>query len=52
VRFYGTIQNVALFTNYKGYDPELSGATAANTLGTLNPYPQALSMTLGINATF
>ena len=52
VRFYGTIQNVALFTNYKGYDPELSGATAANTLGTLNPYPQALSMTFGINATF
>ncbi len=65
IRFYGTIQNVALITNYKGYDPELSSqapvtapvatsstTSATNVLGTLNPYPQAISMTFGINATF
>jgi hypothetical protein len=50
IRFYGTVQNLALWTNYKGYDPELSSQSTA--LGTLNPYPQTLSTTFGLNATF
>jgi hypothetical protein len=46
VRIYATMQNPSLFTNYKGFDPEMSAQ------GTPNPYPQALSTTFGLNATF
>jgi TonB-dependent starch-binding outer membrane protein SusC len=46
IRFYVTVQNLALFTNFKGYDPELAAQ------GTTNPYPQALSTTGGLNITF
>ncbi len=46
IRFYGTVQNMALISNYKGFDAELASQ------GTPNPYPQALSTTFGLNATF
>ena len=42
-RVFADLQNLAVFTNYKGYDPELSEA---------NPYPQALSTTIGVNINF
>lgn len=42
-RLFVDLQNLATFTNYKGYDPELSEA---------NPYPQALSTTIGVNINF
>ena len=42
-RIFMDAQNVALFTNYDGFDPELD---------TTNPYPQALSLTFGIEAQF
>lgn len=42
-RFFVDAQNVATFTNYKGFDPEL---------GTDNPYPQALSLSFGFNLNF
>lgn len=45
-RVFFDMQNVALFTNYDGFDPELA---AGNTP---NPYPPALSTTLGVNVTF
>jgi TonB-linked SusC/RagA family outer membrane protein len=45
-RIFFDVQNVALFTNYDGFDPELS---ATNTP---NPYPQSVSTTLGLNVTF
>lgn len=41
-RFFVDMQNVATFTKYKGFDPELS---------TGNPYPQALSLSFGFNLT-
>ena len=43
VRFFVDAQNVATFTKYKGFDPEL---------GTDNPYPQALSLSFGFNLGF
>ena len=45
-RVFFDVQNAALFTNYAGFDPEL----AANN--TPNPYPPAISTTLGVNLTF
>jgi len=45
-RFFVDVQNVALWTNYKGYDPEIAGGLEGN------PYPQALSTTVGININF
>jgi TonB-linked SusC/RagA family outer membrane protein len=43
VRFFVEMQNVAIWTNYKGYDPEISEA---------NPYPQTLGTSFGLNVTF
>jgi hypothetical protein len=42
-RFFVDAQNVATFTGYDGFDPELS---------TGNPYPQALSLSFGFNLNF
>ena len=42
-RFFVDAQNVATFTGYKGFDPELA---------TDNPYPQALSLSFGVNLSF
>lgn len=42
-RFFVDAQNVATFTGYKGFDPELS---------TDNPYPQAVSLSFGFNLNF
>ncbi|MEO8405099.1 MAG: SusC/RagA family TonB-linked outer membrane protein [Chitinophagaceae bacterium] len=42
-RVFVDVQNVGVWTNYKGYDPEITEA---------NPYPQALSTTFGVNINF
>ena len=42
-RFFVDAQNVATFTGYEGFDPELA---------TDNPYPQALSLSFGFNLNF
>ena len=42
-RFFVDAQNIATFTGYEGFDPELS---------TDNPYPQALSLSFGFNLNF
>lgn len=42
-RLFFDMQNIAVLTNYKGYDPEVTE---------VNPYPQALSATFGVNLTF
>lgn len=42
-RFFVDAQNIATFTKYHGFDPELY---------TDNPYPQALSLTFGVNLSF
>lgn len=43
LKIFIDFQNVALFTNFDGYDPELD---------TTNPFPQALSSTLGLDIQF
>lgn len=43
VRLFVDFQNVALISNYKGFDPEYSS---------INPYPQAFSSTFGIDLSF
>ncbi len=43
IRLFIDAQNVCTFTNYKGFDPELA---------TDNPYPQALSLSFGVNIDF
>ena len=42
-RFFIDAQNVATFTSYVGFDPELD---------VYNPYPQALSLSFGFNLNF
>lgn len=42
-RFFVDAQNVATFTSYDGFDPELDN---------FNPYPQALSLSFGFNLNF
>ena len=42
-RIFVDVQNLAVFSNYNGYDPEFTE---------VNPYPQALSTTFGVNLKF
>jgi hypothetical protein len=54
LRVYANIQNLATFTKYTGFDPEIGVSTASpNVYGLDNgryPSPQVYSM--GINVTF
>ncbi|MFC2138601.1 SusC/RagA family TonB-linked outer membrane protein [Bacteroidota bacterium] len=43
LRVYIDLQNLYVFTKYKGIDPEISD---------INPYPQVFSKTFGLNITF
>jgi len=43
IRIYADVQNLYVFTNFKGIDPELDD---------VNPYPQALSTTIGVSVAF
>ena len=45
-RFYGSLQNVATITNYKGLDPEITGGIDNNF------YPRPRTFTLGVNIDF
>jgi TonB-linked SusC/RagA family outer membrane protein len=57
LRVYVTGNNLALFTKYSGYDPEVS-STRSNNYAALTPgidysaYPRSRSYTFGINVTF
>jgi len=42
LRIYGSLENFFTFTNWKGYDPEVSGVT----------YPSMREAVIGINVTF
>ena len=56
LRLYVTGNNLAIITNYSGYDPEVSVRTG--TLSGLTPgldysaYPKSRSFLFGLNATF
>jgi TonB-dependent starch-binding outer membrane protein SusC len=51
-RVFVDVQNVALMTNYDGFDPELSQTLNPGVQPTPNPYPPAMSTTVGLNLTF
>ena len=42
IRIYGSLENFFTFTNYRGFDPEVSGMK----------YPSMKEAVLGINVTF
>ena len=54
LRVYATAQNLATWTNYSGYDPEVSSDPFSTTgLGRdFGVYPQSRTYTVGLNATF
>lgn len=52
-RIYCTLNNIYTFTNYSGYDPEVSAKNSALTPGIDNSsYPRSKSWVLGVNLTF
>lgn len=53
LRFYFTGNNLAVFTKYTGYDPEVSVSNSGLTPGLdYSAYPKSRSFIFGINATF
>ncbi|TWV13076.1 TonB-dependent receptor [Bacteroidaceae bacterium HV4-6-C5C] len=52
-RVYCTLNNIYTFTNYTGYDPEVSASGSALTPGVDDSsYPRSKSWVLGVNLTF
>lgn len=54
IRVYANIQNLATFTNYKGYDPEIGASTASqNVFGLDNGrYPSPQVYSFGVSLSF
>jgi len=53
LRFYFTANNLAVFTSYTGYDPEVSVRNSPLTPGLdYSAYPKSRSFIFGVNATF
>jgi TonB-dependent starch-binding outer membrane protein SusC len=53
LRFYATANNLAIITNYSGYDPEVSVNSNPLTYGLdYSAYPKSRSFIFGVNATF
>ena len=53
LQFYASAQNLITWTNYTGYDPEVSVATNSLTPGIdFSAYPRNKTVTLGVNINF
>lgn len=52
LRVYVNAQNPIIFTRYKGFSPELSGASPGNRGIDNNVYPLSATYNLGVNLTF
>ena len=57
LRIYATVQNAYVFTNYRGYDPEVSSSPGGANQGLVygfdyGSYPQPRIFTGGVNLTF
>ena len=58
LRFYATGSNLFVWTNYSGYDPEVSSTITNSSYNALTPgvdysaYPKSRSVTVGVNVTF
>jgi TonB-dependent starch-binding outer membrane protein SusC len=51
-RVYVASQNLATFTNYSGFSPEINNGDAFGQGIEFNPYPTTRTYTLGVNLTF
>lgn len=53
-RFYGTLTNLAVFTNYSGYDPDVNTRTSTPLTPGVDyaAYPRSRGYILGVNLTF
>ncbi|PZX13689.1 TonB-linked SusC/RagA family outer membrane protein [Breznakibacter xylanolyticus] len=57
-RMYASVNNIYCWTNYSGYDPEVSTPVRSSSTSGLTPgvdyssYPKSLSWTFGVNVTF
>ena len=53
LRLYCTLNNIYTFTNYSGYDPEVSATSSLLTRGVdSSSFPRAKSYVIGLNLTF
>jgi hypothetical protein len=53
LRFYATVNNLAVFTNYTGYDPEVSVRNNPLTPNLdYSAFPKSRSFIFGVNASF
>lgn len=52
LRVYATAQNLATFTNYSGFSPEIAGSNPLNAGIELNAYPSVRTWAFGINLSF
>jgi TonB-linked SusC/RagA family outer membrane protein len=58
LRVYATVNNLYVWTNYTGYDPEVSSSVRKNATSNITPgidysiYPKSFSWTAGVNITF
>ncbi len=53
LRFYATVNNLAVFTNYSGYDPEVSVRSNPLTPNLdYSAFPKSRSFIFGVNASF
>ncbi|MBN1183891.1 MAG: TonB-dependent receptor [Bacteroidales bacterium] len=52
VRFYGSVTNPFIITNYSGYDPEVDIQTGLTPGMDYNRYPRSRSIVFGTNITF
>lgn len=52
LRIYATINNLYTFTDYQGYDPNISSGEPLNAGIDIGYYPQARSYLLGLNLNF
>lgn len=52
LRLYAGAQNLLTFTSYSGYDPEVSSDVLFNRGVDFNNYPNAITVTFGVSASF
>lgn len=54
VRFYGTVNNLWVFSRYSGYDPEVSTRRSSGLTPGVDyaAYPRSKAFILGLNVTF
>ena len=51
-RFYASVTNPFIITNYSGYDPEVDVQSGLTPSYDINRYPRARTYVLGINLSF